>query len=79
MRLHYICSECGADITQLEVQKLDEHALGIDQLTVEERQQLLSFDAVTDTLEIKAICDDCINEIYEPAPVGMAKINNWIH
>ena len=78
MRLNYICSQCGSAIAQIHVQNLDESALGFDCLTEAERQALLTFDQVRNTLTVKALCDHCIEDMrLESAET--ATVVHWVH
>jgi hypothetical protein len=79
MRLEYICSQCGADIDQIHVQRLDESAFGFDCLTEAERQDLLSFDPAHNTLTVKSLCDNCIEDMSLEAAETVTKAVHWVH
>jgi hypothetical protein len=78
MRLEYICSQCGSAIDHLEVQKLDEIAFGFDKLNESERQELLSFDPVQNTLTVKSLCDQCIEDM-KVEPYKSIPTTRWVH
>lgn len=77
VRVNYVCSQCGFDIDQLEVQTIDEAAFGFDCLNENERRELLSFDPSQNTLTVKSLCDDCIETMrltVEPAEINTGTI-----
>ena len=78
MRLEYICSQCGSAIDHLEVEKLDESALGFDKLNESERQELLSFDPAHNTLTVKSLCDQCIEDM-KIEPQKSIPTTYWVH
>lgn len=78
MRLEYVCSQCGADIDEIHVQELDESAFGFDCLNDAERQELLSFDPVSNTLTVKSLCDHCIAKMKLIPAEPPARVR-WLH
>ena len=78
MRLEYICSHCGADIDDIEVDVLDETAFGFDCLSESERQELLFFDPAQNTLTVKSLCDHCIDAMHLKSEPKLNSIK-WLH
>lgn len=62
MRICYHCERCGTDIAALEVASIDEHKLGFDCLTRDEREDIISMDMNADTMHVKSLCDQCAAE-----------------
>lgn len=59
MRVYYHCDRCGAAVAQLELESIDETKLGLDCLTHEQREDIISIDE-TGMMHIKTLCDRCI-------------------
>lgn len=60
MKIYYSCEHCGQEIDMIEVEQVDETKFGFDCLTAEERQDIIKFDAVTNTMYVHSLCDQCI-------------------
>ncbi|MDQ0220897.1 anti-sigma-F factor Fin family protein [Peribacillus cavernae] len=58
MALHYYCRHCGTKIGTLQEQMLATEQLGFNQLTNEDRQEMIVYDSAGD-IRVKAICEDC--------------------
>ena len=71
MRLRYICDVCGAMVSELEMEPLDEPKLGFDALTAEERADIIRPDGAGG-LTVSSSCDDC-------ADTGSARTERVIH
>lgn len=78
MRLIYVCSQCGSTIDHIHVQQLDESAFGFDCLTEAERQDLLVFDERQNTLTVKSLCDNCIEDM-RTEPSETHTVVHWTH
>jgi hypothetical protein len=79
MRLNYICSQCGSAIDQIHVQSLDESAFGFDCLTEAERQEFLTFDLTQNTVTVRSLCDNCIEDLgLEPVETATIAVR-WVH
>lgn len=60
MKIYYTCECCGEAIDTIEVEEIDEARFGFDRLTAEERQDMLTFDQLTNTMHVQSLCDHCI-------------------
>ena len=78
MRIEYVCSQCGGEIDQIEVEVIDEAAFGFDCLSESERQDLLTFDAAKNSLTVKSLCDNCI-EAMDMAGMHTVQPVKWLH
>ncbi|MFD1362577.1 anti-sigma-F factor Fin [Lentibacillus salinarum] len=58
MPIVYKCRHCGQEIGRLEQQVVDESMLGLDQLSAEDKRDMISYEANGD-VRIKAICENC--------------------
>lgn len=68
MQVYYHCDRCGSPVAQLDLEVIDETKLGLDCLTHEQRNDIISIDEAG-TMHIKTLCDHCIeamgfNAIY---------------
>ncbi|MBP2644590.1 MAG: putative protein family YabK [Firmicutes bacterium] len=63
MKINYSCDCCGEDIDTLEVDELDEDKLGFSCLTVKERESILKYDSLSNSLQVLSLCDQCIEEL----------------
>ncbi len=69
MKVRYICDACGAVVSELTMPRLDEERLGFNALTAEERREIISTDALTGTVTVNSLCDDCVEDWEErPGP-----------
>lgn len=59
MKLMYYCEYCHRLVDTLEVEHLDETALGFDILSPEERKELLQWSKNGRVGFVKIICEDC--------------------
>ncbi|MDQ7861231.1 anti-sigma-F factor Fin family protein [Peribacillus frigoritolerans] len=58
MALHYRCRHCGTKLGSIEAHSLSTEQLGFNQLTNEERQEMIVYDSEGD-MHVRAICEDC--------------------
>ncbi|WP_163972092.1 anti-sigma-F factor Fin family protein [Oceanobacillus halotolerans] len=58
MSIVYECRHCGHVIGELEEQVVDTQALGWDELTVEERKEMIHYQSNGD-VRIHSICENC--------------------
>jgi hypothetical protein len=58
MALHYHCRHCGTKIGTLQEQMLNTDQLGFNQLNIEDRQEMITYDSAGE-IHVKAICEDC--------------------
>ncbi|MBP2650774.1 MAG: putative protein family YabK [Firmicutes bacterium] len=63
MKINYSCDYCGEPIDTIEVEQIDEERLGFNCLNLEERQDLLKYDELTNSLNVLSLCDRCIEEL----------------
>lgn len=64
MSVVYQCRHCSRIIGRLDLQVVNYSMLGIDQLTAEERQRMVHYEA-DGSLRIDSICDSCKNTLKE--------------
>lgn len=73
MKLIYECKRCGAAIATIRVDYVDEHKFGFDCLTSDERADIINMDYASDTMQVKALCDACVDadegELYAVSDV----------
>lgn len=62
MRVYYHCDWCDRPVAQIELDAIDEAKLGLDCLTHEERNDIISIDE-TGAMHIKTLCDACIDAL----------------
>ncbi|PAV28566.1 hypothetical protein CIL05_16665 [Virgibacillus profundi] len=58
MSIVYKCRHCGHVIGKLEQQVVDTSMLGLDQLTVKEKEEMIKYQNNGD-VQIQAICENC--------------------
>ncbi|WP_100011839.1 anti-sigma-F factor Fin [Lentibacillus sediminis] len=58
MSLIYTCRHCGHEIGKLDEPVIDTSMLGFDQLSSEDREQMIQYLENGD-MEIQIICEDC--------------------
>ncbi|GGK01116.1 anti-sigma-F factor Fin [Lentibacillus kapialis] len=58
MAIVYECRHCGQRIGKLDQQMVDTSMLGLDQLSSEEKRDMISYEANGD-IKIKSICESC--------------------
>ncbi|WP_138420002.1 anti-sigma-F factor Fin family protein [Aquibacillus sediminis] len=58
MSVVYTCKHCGNIVGELNQQMVDTKLLGWDQLTSEDRKQMIHYQDNGD-VKIKIICEDC--------------------
>ncbi|MDL4840474.1 anti-sigma-F factor Fin family protein [Aquibacillus rhizosphaerae] len=58
MAIVYNCKHCGNKVGQLDQEVIDTQALGWNQLSNEDRQEMIQYDSKGD-IQIKVICEDC--------------------
>lgn len=71
MRVRYICDLCGAMVSDLNLEVLDEQKLGFTTLTPEERADIIRADGAGGLI-VSSICDDC-------ADTGSTQAERLIH
>lgn len=72
MSFRYICRCCGMKIGEVDQSQVTEVQLGLDSLTSEERQLIISQDLGGDTI-VRILCDYCrdgLNQHPELSLVG---------
>ncbi|MGI6096767.1 MAG: anti-sigma-F factor Fin [Dethiobacteria bacterium] len=62
MKATYICDSCQEVIGTIEDESLDEEKLGLSSLTLEEKEDIISYSD-KGTLIINSLCDYCIEEL----------------
>lgn len=62
MALHYRCRHCGTKLGSLESDALTTEQLGFNQLTDEDRQEMIVYDSEGD-MHVKAICEECYTSL----------------
>ncbi|TXL63446.1 anti-sigma-F factor Fin family protein [Cerasibacillus terrae] len=58
MAIIYNCRHCGYEIGKLQQQFIDTAQLGWDQLSIEDRQKMIQYEANGD-ISIQSICENC--------------------
>jgi len=58
MALHYHCRHCGVKVGSIDQISLDSEHLGFNQLTDDERQDMINYQPNGD-IDVKTICEDC--------------------
>ncbi|QKY70895.1 anti-sigma-F factor Fin family protein [Lentibacillus sp. CBA3610] len=58
MPIVYKCRHCGQEIGKLNQQMVDTSMLGLDQLSSEEKRDMISYESNGD-VTIKSICESC--------------------
>ncbi|WP_085522373.1 anti-sigma-F factor Fin family protein [Tuberibacillus sp. Marseille-P3662] len=58
MDIFYNCRHCGVGIGQINGQRFSTHQLGFDQLSSEDRQDMVQYDQLGN-VHVSAICEDC--------------------
>lgn len=58
MAIHYYCRHCSSKIGTIDQPSFDSGKLGLEALTDEEKQEMVSYGSEGD-VHIKAICEDC--------------------
>lgn len=64
MKLLYYCHNCGDFIDELSVDELDEKKLGFDNLTLEEKRDIMKWNESGDMLYVGSICDVCYDRLH---------------
>ncbi|MEC2076597.1 anti-sigma-F factor Fin family protein [Metabacillus fastidiosus] len=75
MALHYYCRHCGVKVGSLDHVNLSSDHLGFNQLTNNERQEMISYEQNGD-VHVKIICEDC-QEALERNP-DLHQYDNFI-
>lgn len=65
MKVRYVCDNCGAIVSEIEMPRLDEERLGFNILDEDERREIISTDAETGTVTVNSLCDDCVESSNE--------------
>src|SRR5699024_9408872 len=60
----YTCRHCGQHIGRLEEHMIESEQLGFNELTVEEKREMIEYKSNGD-LNVYAICDDCTSALAE--------------
>lgn len=76
MAVHYYCRHCGTEVGQLDHNEMSYNRLGFNNLTLDERMEMLHYQTNGD-LHVKVICEDC-QESLERNPDNHA-LNTFIH
>jgi len=58
MSIVYTCRHCGHKIGILKQQVVDTSMLGFDQLTVQQKQEMIQYKENGD-IHVQSICEDC--------------------
>ncbi|KQL51378.1 hypothetical protein AN964_20605 [Heyndrickxia shackletonii] len=58
MAIHYFCRHCGTNMGILDNLSIHADHLGLNTLTNEERQDMISYES-NGNIHIKSICEDC--------------------
>jgi len=58
MAIHYFCRHCGTNMGTIDTQSIHAENLGLNTLTNEERQDMVSYES-NGNIHIKSICEDC--------------------
>ncbi|ALX49439.1 anti-sigma-F factor Fin family protein [Lentibacillus amyloliquefaciens] len=58
MAIVYKCRHCSQEIGKLDQQMVDSSMLGLDQLSSEDKRDMISYEANGD-ITIKSICESC--------------------
>ncbi|HLR61619.1 MAG TPA: anti-sigma-F factor Fin family protein [Lentibacillus sp.] len=66
MAIVYKCRHCGQEIGKLDQQMVDTSMLGLDQLSSEDKRDMISYEA-NGGITIKSICESC-EESLESLP-----------
>ncbi|WP_062107770.1 anti-sigma-F factor Fin family protein [Bacillus niameyensis] len=64
MIVHYYCRHCTADIGTIDSSSLTEEQLGIQTLSENEKQEMVSYGANGD-IRIQTICENCQEALEE--------------
>ncbi|AZV40801.1 MULTISPECIES: anti-sigma-F factor Fin family protein [Peribacillus] len=62
MALHYHCRHCGIKLGTIEEQQIQAAQLGFNQLSDEERQEMIVYDS-SGNIQVKSICEDCYESL----------------
>lgn len=65
MKVRYVCGTCAALVSELNLPVIDEHRLGFDVLTPEERADIISVDSATGNIRVSSLCDECIESLAD--------------
>jgi hypothetical protein len=79
MIINYLCDNCGEAIDSIEVENVDENRLGFDCLTDEERHDLIHFDASSGSLQVRSLCDACIEALGLTEESRTAILNSYLN
>ncbi|TCS94294.1 anti-sigma-F factor Fin family protein [Hazenella coriacea] len=66
MAIEYVCRYCHATVGKLESSDLTESQLGFDQLTPEERKDIITIDT-NGNQRVRIVCESC-QEVLERTP-----------
>ncbi|MBB6455247.1 hypothetical protein HNQ94_003744 [Salirhabdus euzebyi] len=58
MSIKYSCRHCGNKIGQIEHKEIEEEKLGLNELSNEERYEMINYQNNGD-VEVKTICEHC--------------------
>lgn len=64
MAIHYYCRHCQKNIGKLSRWEADLDQLGLNNLSAEERNEMVDYDSLGN-LHVKVICEDCENILRE--------------
>ncbi|MCD8509623.1 MAG: anti-sigma-F factor Fin family protein [Bacillus sp. (in: Bacteria)] len=64
MAIHYYCRHCSKNVGKLSSWQADVNELGFDQLSDQERSEMIEQDS-QGHIQVKVICEDCENTLRE--------------
>ncbi|MBU9721996.1 MULTISPECIES: anti-sigma-F factor Fin family protein [Bacillaceae] len=64
MAIHYYCKHCRNSVGKISDYEADDHQLGFNQLSEEERQEMIEYDS-QGHLQVKVICEECENTLRD--------------
>ncbi|MDG5789984.1 anti-sigma-F factor Fin family protein [Evansella sp. AB-P1] len=64
MAIHYYCRHCSKSIGKLSDWEADDQMLGFNQLTDEDRKEMIECDS-QGHIQVKVICEDCERTLQE--------------
>lgn len=79
MKIFYNCAHCGAGIDVIEVDAVDESKFGFDCLTAEERQDIIKINLKENTMQVRSLCDKCIEDLGLEEEKAAQQEMNFLH
>lgn len=65
MSIIYKCRHCLQTVGTVEKEHVDEQALGLDELSQKEKQQMIEQDPNSGQMAVYAICDSCAQTLED--------------